>query len=470
MNDKRFDLVVIGGGPGGYVAAIRGAQLGLKTACVDDSQALGGTCLNVGCIPSKALLQSTQKLWEARNDLGTHGINANGINVDLGAMMARKDRVVEGLTKGVDALFKKNGVERIAGHACLASGGHVVVTHEDDGEETRLNTDAIILATGSATVSLPGIEIDEKRIVSSTGALALPEIPKRMVVVGAGYIGLEMGSVWRRLGTDVICVEMLDQVLPGADSDIRAAAQKALAEQGFEFRLQCKVSEVNHGEDGLGVVIQDVEGDETEHLTCDVVLVAVGRRPVTEGLGLEEVGVTLDEKGFIETDRRFRTNVDGIYAVGDVVGEPMLAHKAEDEGMACAEIIAGRTGHVNYDAIPAVVYTYPEIASVGRTEEQLQQKSIDYRVGKFPSQANSRARCLAETEGFVKILADRQTDLVLGAHVIGPEAGTVIHEIVAAIEFGASAEELGRMCHGHPTLNEAVREAAFAVGKRTLHI
>lgn len=470
MKEEKFDLVVIGGGPGGYVAAIRAAQLGLSVACVDKMPALGGTCLNIGCIPSKALLRSTELLWQARSDLESHGINASGIDVDLDAMMRHKDRVVEGLTQGVESLFKKNGVQRIKGHARLDGGGKVVVSRPGSDAAARLAADAIILATGSAPVSPPGIDIDEQRIVSSTGALSLPEIPERLVVIGGGYIGLEMGSVWRRLGTEVACVEMLDQVLPGADGDIRDAARKALTDQGFDFRLHSKVSEVKPAAGGLDVLVQNVDGNGTERLSCDVVLVAVGRRPVTEGLGLEDVGVAVDDKGFIKTDPRLQTSIDGIYAIGDVIGEPMLAHKAEDEGMACVETIAGRPGHVNYDAIPAVVYTAPEIASVGKTEDQLKHQGIDYRAGTFPFRANSRARCVAETEGFVKILADRQTDLVLGGHVIGPDAGTLIHEIVAAIEFGASAEELARMCHGHPTLNEAVREAAFAVGKRAIHI
>ena len=468
MSEKKFDVVVIGGGPGGYVAAIRAAQLGLKVACVDEREHLGGTCLNIGCIPSKALLQSSEKYDEVCNRLSAHGISSREVDLDVAKMMKRKDDVVTSLTDGVATLFRKNDVSWIRGRGRLSHDHHVDVS-TDEGDET-LKADAIVIATGSDTVALPGVDVDERAIVSSTGALKLETVPRHLVVLGAGYIGLEMGCVWRHLGARVTCLEALDRVLPGMDDEISRAGEKAFAAQGIDFRLGVPVAKAEQGDRGVRLSIETQDGRNGETLECDIVLVAVGRRPKTEGLGLEEAGIAVDDEGFVKVDRQFRASVEGIFAIGDVIGEPMLAHKAQDEGMACAEIIAGRNGHVNYEAIPAIIYTRPAIASIGRTEEQLKEAGIDYRVGRFPFKANGRARCNADEEGFVKILADGDSDLVLGAHILGPEADTLIHEIVAALEFGASVEELGSMCHGHPTLNEAVREAALAASDRGIHL
>ncbi len=464
-----YDLIVIGGGPGGYVAAIRAAQLGLKVACVEKRESLGGTCLNIGCIPSKALLSSSEKFAEAEHALAAHGVKVSGVKLDLPAMMAHKDAVVTDNTKGIDFLFKKNKIDRYHGTGRIAAAGKVEVT-PDKGDAQTLDTKAILIATGSESMPLPGVEIDEERIVTSTGALSLASVPKHLVVVGAGYIGLEMGSVWGRLGAKVTVVEFLDRITPGMDGEVAKQFQRILGKQGFEFRLGTKVTGAEKLKTKIKLTLEPAAGGDTETLDCDVVLVAIGRRPYTEGLGLESVGVATDNRGFITIDAHYQTNVEGIFAIGDCVPGPMLAHKAEDEGVACAEIIAGQTGHVNYEAIPGIVYTWPEVASVGQTEEQLKEAGIDYKVGKFPFSANGRARAANETDGFVKLLADAKTDRVLGAHIIGPDAGTMIHEIVVGMEFGAAAEDIARTCHGHPTLNEAVKEAALAVADRTIHL
>lgn len=464
-----YDLIVIGGGPGGYVAAIRAAQLGLKVACVDKRATLGGTCLNIGCIPSKALLSSSEKYAEAEHALAAHGVKVGSVKLDLAAMMAHKDAVVGDNTKGIDFLFKKNKIERFHGTGRIAAAGKVEVTPEK-GAAQSLDTKAILIATGSESMPLPGVEIDEERIVTSTGALSLPAVPKHLVVVGAGYIGLEMGSVWGRLGAKVTVVEFLDRITPGMDGEVAKNFQRILKKQGFDFRLSTKVTGAEKLKTKVKLTLEPAAGGAAETLDCDVVLVAIGRRPYTEGLGLEALGIATDNRGFITVDAHYQTNVEGIFAIGDCIPGPMLAHKAEDEGVACAEIIAGEAGHVNYEAIPGIVYTWPEVASVGQTEEQLKEAGVAYNVGKFPFSANGRARAANETDGFVKILADAATDRVLGAHIIGPDAGTMIHEIVVGMEFGAAAEDIARTCHGHPTLNEAVKEAALAVAGRTIHI
>ena len=464
-----YDLVVIGGGPGGYVAAIRAAQLGLHVACVEKRESLGGTCLNIGCIPSKALLSSSEKFAEAGHALAAHGVKVSGVKLDLPAMMAHKDAVVSDNTKGIDFLFKKNKIDRYHGTGRIAAAGKVEVT-PDKGDAQSLDTKAILIATGSDSMPLPGVEVDEERVVTSTGALSLASVPKHLVVVGAGYIGLEMGSVWGRLGAKVTVVEFLDRITPGMDGEVAKDFQRILGKQGFEFRLGTKVTAAEKLKTKIKLTLEPAAGGDTETLDCDVVLVAIGRRPYTEGLGLETVGVETDNRGFIGVDAHYQTNVEGIFAIGDCVPGPMLAHKAEDEGVACAEIIAGQTGHVNYEVIPGIVYTWPEVASVGQTEEQLKEAGIDYKVGKFPFSANGRARAANDTDGFVKLLADANTDRVLGAHIIGPDAGTMIHEIVVGMEFGAAAEDIARTCHGHPTLNEAVKEAALAVADRTIHL
>lgn len=464
-----YDLIVIGGGPGGYVAAIRAAQLGLHVACVEKRENLGGTCLNIGCIPSKALLSSSEKFTEAEHALAAHGVKVSGVKLDLPAMMARKDTVVADNIKGVDFLFKKNKIDRYHGAGRIAAPGKVEVT-PNKGDAQTLDTRAILIATGSDSMPLPGAEIDEERIVTSTGALSLGQVPKHLVVVGAGYIGLEMGSVWGRLGAKVTVVEFLDRITPGMDGEVAKHFQRILKKQGFEFRLGAKVTGAEKLKTKIKLSLEPAVGGGEETLDCDVVLVAIGRRPYTQGLGLEALGVDTDNRGFITVDAHYQTNVEGVFAIGDCVPGPMLAHKAEDEGVACAEIIAGETGHVNYDAIPAIVYTWPEVASVGQTEEQLKDADIDYKVGKFPFSANGRARASNNTDGFVKLLADANSDQVLGAHIIGPDAGTLIHEIVVGMEFGAAAEDIARTCHGHPTLSEAVKEAALAVAGRTIHL
>jgi len=462
----RYDVLIIGAGPGGYVAAIRAAQLGLITACIESRGSLGGTCLNIGCIPSKALLQSSHKFAEAGRDLAEHGVKVGAPQLDLAAMMGRKEKVVTTLTRGVEFLFRKNKIDWLKGKGRIAAPGRVVVTSAD-GASQEIAAGSIIIATGSETSPLPGIEIDERRIVSSTGALALGRVPERLAVIGGGYIGLELGSVWQRLGAKVTVIEVLDHIVPNMDRELGTALQRVLARSGIEFKLATKVAGVETGRDDLTL---ELEGAERQSLAADVVMVSVGRRPHTEGLGLEAIGVARDEHGQITVDDGFATNVPGIYAIGDVIRGPMLAHKAMDEGVALAERLAGQRTSIDYDAVPAVVYTWPEVASVGRTEEELKAAGISYRIGKFPFTANPRARTNGYTEGFVKILAESETDRVLGAHIIGPDAGTLIAEAVLAKEFGASAEDIARTCHAHPTLSEALKEAALAVDGRAIHI
>ena len=469
MAEDSFDLVVIGGGPGGYVAAIRAAQLGLATACVEKRGTLGGVCLNVGCIPSKALLHDSELFEQARTGLAAHGVVCEGVTLDLAAMMKRKQGVVGDLTKGIEHLLRKNKVEYVKGEARLSGKREVTVALNGGGGRT-LAAGSIIVATGAESMPLPGLKIDEKRIVSSTGALALPTVPKSMIVVGGGYIGLELGSVWRRLGAEVTVVEFLDRIVPDMDGEVSKQFRRILAKQGFTFMLETKVVAAKAGATGVALTVEPAAGGKAETLKADIVLVSIGRRAFTDGLGLEGVGVVLDEAGRVMTGERFQTNVDGVYAIGDVAAGPMLAHKAEDEGVAVAEIIAGQAGHVNYDTIPGVVYTWPELASVGKTEEDLKRAGVDYKAGRFPFMANSRGRTNAQTDGFVKILADAATDRVLGVHIIGPDAGEMIAEAVMAMEFGASAEDIARTCHAHPTLSEAVREAALAVAARALHV
>jgi dihydrolipoamide dehydrogenase len=467
MAELKFDVVVIGSGPAGYVCAIRAAQLGFNVACVEKRDRLGGTCLNIGCIPSKALLQSSFLYEQARHGLEKHGIRTAGVELDLNAVLARKLGVVDELTKGIDFLFKKNKVTRILGTAQIQAGNKVVVKGEEDN---TLLADNIIIATGSEPTPLPGITVDEKRVVSSTGALSLERVPEHLVIIGGGYIGLEMGSVWQRLGSKVTVVEFFDRIVPAMDEEVGKAFKKVLEKQGFEFRLSTKVTKVATDADKLSLVLEGREGGQTETMDCDVLLVSAGRRPYTDGLGLEELGMRMDGAGRVEVDNHFHTSVPGIYAIGDVIRGPMLAHKGEEEGVAVAEIIAGKSGHVNYDAIPGVVYTHPEVATVGKTEEQLKQEGVEYVVGKFPFSANARAKANGDTEGFVKILADKRTDTVLGVHIIGPEAGTLIAEAVLAMEYGASSEDIARTCHAHPALNEAVKEAALAAEGRAIHI
>jgi dihydrolipoamide dehydrogenase len=469
MAEAQYDLVVIGSGPGGYVCAIRAAQLGMKVACVEKSPTLGGTCLNVGCIPSKALLQASEKFEEARHGLGAFGVKVAGVSLDLPGMMTHKDKVVGANTKGVEFLFKKNKVERVEGTGRVAGAGTVMVKGKD-GKDTTLKTKSIVIATGSDSMPLKGVEVDEKRIVSSTGALALGEVPKTMVVIGGGYIGLEMGSVWQRLGTAVTVVEFLDRILPGMDGEVSTQMQRILGKQGMTFKLGTKVTGAKVTNKGVSLTLEPAKGGAGETLETDIVLLSIGRRAYTDGLGLKEAGVNVDERGRVVTDKHFQSSVPGIYAIGDVIAGPMLAHKAEDEGVAVAESLAGQAGHVNYDAVPGVVYTWPEAATVGKTEEQLKAENVAYKTGKFPFTANGRARAMNSTDGFVKILADKASDRVLGVHIVGPDAGHLIAELVLAMEYGASAEDIARTCHAHPTLNEAVKEAALAVDGRAIHI
>lgn len=456
------DLVVIGAGPGGYVAAIRAAQLGLNVACVEKESALGGTCLRIGCIPSKALLESSELFAEAKSKFAAHGLKFSGLELDLAAMLKRKDQVVSMLTKGIDGLFKKNKITRYLGTGRIAGPGKVEV----EGKEGKAELSArhILIATGSRSASLPGVEVDGNRIGMSTEALSYPETPKHLVVIGAGFIGLELGSVWLRLGAKVTVLEYLDRILPGMDSEIAAEAQKIFEKQGFEFRLGRKVTAARATEKGAVV---EAEGDAP--VECDRVLVAVGRSPNTEGLGLEQAGVKTDKRGRIEVNERFETSARGIYAIGDVIAGPMLAHKAEEEGVACVEMLAKGPGHVDYRTIPGVCYTHPEIGSVGLTEDQIKEERIPYRKGSFPFRANGRAQSLGQLEGRVKILAHEKTDRILGVHIIGPRAGDLIAEAVAAMAFGASSEDLARVCHAHPTLPEAMKEAALAVDGRAIH-
>jgi len=464
MADGQYDVIVVGAGPGGYVCAIRAAQLGLKTACVEKRATLGGTCLNVGCIPSKALLTSSHKFEEVSSHLSTHGVVVGNVKLDLKAMMAHKNKVVSDNTKGIEFLFKKNKIDWLKGEGVVTAPGQITVAGK------TYTAKHIVIATGSESMPLKGVEVDEKQICTSTGALELESVPKSMVVIGGGVIGLELGSVWARLGTKVTVVEFLDRILPGMDGEVAKNFQRILEKQGFTFKLGSKVTGAKKDASGVTLTVEPAKGGEAESLKADVVLLAIGRRAYTAGLGLDKVGVAMDERGRVVVDSHFQSNVPGIYAIGDVIAGPMLAHKAEDEGVAIAEIIAGQHGHVNYDAIPGVVYTHPEVANVGQTEEQLKAAGIAYKVGKFPFSANGRARAMNETEGFVKILADATTDRVLGCHIIGPEAGTLIAEVVTTIEFGGSAEDIGRVCHAHPTLSETVKEAALAVDGRPVHI
>ncbi|MGE0222088.1 MAG: dihydrolipoyl dehydrogenase [Acetobacteraceae bacterium] len=463
MSDS-YDVIVIGAGPGGYVCAIRAAQLGLRVACVERRATLGGTCLNVGCIPSKALLQSSEEFDHARHALADHGVLVDSVKLDLARMQARKAEVVSANVKGVEFLFRKNKVTWLKGTARIAAPGRVEV----DG--TAHDVKHIVIATGSESVPLPGVEVDEKRIVTSTGGLELDRVPGHLVVIGGGYIGLELGSVWRRLGAEVTVVEFLDRIVPTMDGEVARNFRRVLAKQGLKFRLGTKVSGARTTDDGVTLTVEPAKGGPAEEIAADVVLLAVGRRPYTEGLGIEALGVAMDDRGRVKTDAHYATNIAGVYAIGDAIAGPMLAHKAEEEGVALAELLAGQAGHVNYGVIPGVVYTWPEVASVGETEENLKLGNTAYNVGKFPFTANGRARAMGEVDGFVKLLADKETDRLLGAHIIGPDAGTLIAELAVAMEFGASAEDVARTCHAHPSLNEAVKEAALAVEGRALHI
>ena len=465
--EENFDLLVIGGGPGGYVCAIRAAQLGLKTGCIESRGTLGGTCLNVGCIPSKSLLNSSELFYKAKNNFGNLGIETGEIKLNLEKMMTNKSKSVQILTKGVEFLFKKNKVSYIKGKGVLFSKNHVVVYQ--DNKKTSYKAKNIVIATGSSSLSLSGINIDEKNIISSTGALSLEKVPQNLVVIGGGYIGLEMGSVWARLGSKVTVIEFLDHITPGMDREISKEFEKILTKQGIKFELNSKVTTVKTLQDKLMVQFINNNTKAQENLECDKVLVSVGRKPYTEGLNLSKIGVKKDDKGRIEVSKKFQTSISNIFAIGDVIKGPMLAHKAEEEGIAVAEILAGQSGHVNYDVIPGVIYTSPEVATVGKTEEELKKAKINYKVGKYPFLANSRAKVNNESEGVVKILADSKTDKVLGVHIIGPHCGDMIAERGLAMEFGASSEDIARTCHAHPTHTEAIKEAALAVDKRPIH-
>ena len=465
MSDK-FQAVVIGGGPGGYVCAIRLAQLGLNTACIESRGSLGGTCLNIGCIPSKSLLNLSEEFSKVKN-LSNKGIEVGDVKLNLPKMMKSKEKAVTVLTKGVEFLLKKNKVTYYKGVGSFKSKNEISIKDKDN-HETLIFSEKVVIATGSIPVALPGISFDEKIIVSSTGVLKLDKVPKKLMVVGGGYIGLEMGSVWSRLGSEVHVVEFLDHITPGMDKEISDEFMKILKKQGIKFHMQHKVEKITKKNSSAIVLTLDKDGNRKD-FDCDVVLVSVGRKPNTEGLNLEKIGLNLDDKNRIQTDKNFKTNLENIYAIGDVITGPMLAHKAEDEGIAVAENIAGQSGHVNYDTIPGVIYTTPEVASIGKTEEQLKESNIKYKIGKFSFMANSRAKAIDDTEGFVKILADEKTDKVLGAHLIGPHAGELIAEIGVAMEFGASSEDIARTCHAHPTFSEAVKEAALSVDKRAIH-
>ena len=465
--ENNFDVIIIGGGPGGYVCAIRAAQLGLKTACVESRGALGGTCLNVGCIPSKSLLNLSENFYKAKKDFNQQGIEISNIKLNIDKMMSNKNKSVQILTKGVEFLFKKNKVTYLKGKGVLFSKNDVVVYNNNKKENYKAKN--IVIATGSDVVSLPGIKIDEKNIISSTGALSLNKVPKKLVVIGGGYIGLEMSSVWSRLGAEVTVVEYLDCITPGMDREISQEFQKILNKQGIQFKLNSKVSSVKNQNNSVLVKFTDNKTSKSETIEADKVLVSVGRKPYTEGLNLSKIGIKKDDQGRVKVNEKLQTSVNNIYAIGDVIKGPMLAHKAEDEGIAVAEILAGQAGHVNYDVIPGVIYTSPEVATVGKTEEQLKSEKKNYKIGKFPFLANSRAKVNNETEGFVKILADSNTDKVLGVHIIGPHCGDMIAEMALAMEFGASAEDIARTCHAHPTHTEAIKEAALAVDKRPIH-
>ncbi len=459
-----FDLIVIGAGPGGYVAAIKAAQLGMKVACVEKRGTLGGVCLNVGCIPSKALLQSSEMYEEMSLHAAEHGIKTSKITLDLAAMLKRKDEVVSSLTKGIEGLFARNKIEWIKGEAKITGAGSVSVG------KTSYDAKYILIATGSDVVPLPGVEVDEKTIVSSTGALSLPQVPKQMIVIGGGVIGLELGSVWRRLGAEVEVIEYLDRITPGMDNELSKQFQRTLEKQGMRFRLGHKVTAAKKTTKGVTLTVEPAAGGKAENVTTDVVLVCIGRKAYTGGLGLESVGIKTDSRGRIEVNPHFQTAVPNIYAIGDVIAGPMLAHKAEEEGIAAVEFMVGQKPHLNYDAIPNVIYTWPEVASVGKTEEQLKEAGIAYKVGKFPFMANSRGRAVGQTEGFVKILADSITDEVYGVHILGPDAGTLIAEAALAMEYRASSEDIARTCHAHPTLNEAIKEAAMATFSKPIHL
>jgi len=465
---KDYDLIVIGTGPGGYVAAIRAAQLGMQVACVEKETSLGGTCLNIGCIPSKALLSSSEKFIEFKNHSNEHGILADKINFDISKMMQRKNKIVKKLTTGIEFLFKKNKITHISGHASFVDNSTINV--KNDKDERRYSASNFIIATGSSSINIPAISIDEKNIVSSTGALSLEKIPSTMLVIGGGYIGLEMGSVWSRLGAKVTVVEALDRIVPTMDGEIASEFMKSLQKQGMEFKLSHKVISAKSSSKNIEVTMEAIKDKKQIKDKFDVVLMAIGRKPNTENLNLEKIGIKLNDQKAIVIDKKFKSSVDNIYAIGDVVPGPMLAHKAEEEGIACVEIIKGQKTHVNYENIPAIVYTNPEVASVGKTEEQIKKSNIEYKVGKFPFMANGRALTTSASEGFVKILVDKKTDSILGAHIIGHDAGQLIAEIVTTMEFGGSAEDIARICHAHPTTSEAVKEAALNVDGRAIHI
>ncbi len=461
---EKFDVTVIGGGPAGYVCAIRLSQLGLKTACIESRGSLGGTCLNIGCIPSKSLLNMSESFHRAKN-FSNIGIETGEIKLNLEKMMSNKDSSVATLTKGVEFLFKKNKVTYIKGVGSFNEKNEILV--KNDKSEIKIKTDKTIISTGSEPLSLPGIDFDEKKILSSTGALSISKLPKKMVVVGGGYIGLEMGSVWSRLGTEVHVIEYLDHITPGLDKEISNEFMKILKKQNIKFELNTKVEKISKNDQG--VIIETSNKDAKNKIEADVVLISVGRKPYTDKLNLKKIGVNLDKKGKITVNKNFETNVKNVYAIGDVINGPMLAHKAEEEGIAVAELIAGQSGHVNYDIIPGVIYTSPEVAYVGKNEEELKEKKVNYKIGKFPFMANSRAKAINEPEGFVKILAESTTDRVLGVHIIGPHAGEMIAEMSVAMEFGASSEDIARTCHAHPTFSEAIKEAALSVDKRQIH-
>lgn len=466
---QEFDVVIIGGGPAGYVAAIKASQLGLKTACVEYRGSLGGTCLNVGCIPSKALLQSSHKYHEATHDLERHGVDVKGVKLNLKNMMARKNKVVADLCKGIEGLFAKNKVTYFKGKGTLETINDISVAL-NDGKTEKIKAKNIVLATGSESMPIPGVEIDEKQIITSTGALELSKVPGKMAVIGAGVIGLEMGSVWSRLGADVTVVEYMDSVLATMDKDISKESKKILEKQGLKFKLGTKVVSADKSSKGVKLTVEPAKGGKVETMDVDVVLVAIGRRPYTEGLGLESAGISVDERGRVPINEHFQTAAPNIYAVGDIVAGPMLAHKAEEEGIAAVTNIAGQHGHINYDAIPGVVYTYPEIASVGKTEQELKDAGVEYNAGKFPFMANSRGRANGETDGFVKMLACKKTDQILGAHIVGANAGELIQEVVLGMEFKAASEDIALTSHGHPGLSEAVKEAALATFFKPIHM
>lgn len=465
---REFDLVVIGSGPAGYTGAIRAAQLGYKVACIEKSETLGGTCLNVGCIPSKAMLNISEKFYDAKNNFENIGIKTGKVDVDLKKMLAQKSKIVQDLCRGIESLFAKNKITKITGTAKILDKNTISILYNK--KEEKIQAKNILIATGSNVVDIPNVKIDEKQIVSSTGALSLQKVPKNLVVIGGGYIGLELGSVWKRLGSKVTVIEYADRIVPALDSEIGKMFHKILSKQGMEFMLETKVISAIKNQKNVSLKISEVGSKQEKEIKCDVALISVGRRPNTEGLGLEEVGIQLDDCGRIEINHKFQTSIDNIYAVGDVVRGPMLAHKAEEEAVAAVEIMDKQAGHLSYNLIPSVVYTHPEVASVGLTEDELKQTSTEYRVGKFPFLANSRARSIGDAEGMVKLLACAKTDRIIGAHIIGPDAGVMIAEIVAYMEFGGSAEDIARTCHAHPTLNEAIKEAALAVDKRTINI